>query len=245
MNNISVVIISFNAEKTIEKVLDQALLLSDDIVVIDSLSTDKTKEICLTKNIHYKEQNWLGFGPQKNLGNQQAKNNWILSIDADEVLSNELINELKSLSLDTNTVYNIPFKNIYCGQEIKYGRWKNEHHIRLFNKAKVNWDDKEVHESLVLNNASVKKLKNDIYHYSMNSKVEHLAKAKKYALLGAEKLHKEGKKATFIKLYINPVFRFIKDYFFSLGFLDGKLGFQIAVIIAKETYWKYAALRDL
>ena len=245
MNNISIVIITFNAETTLAKVLSQAKKLSEDIVIVDSGSTDRTIKICKSNEVKFIHQEWLGFGLQKNLGNNIAKNNWILSIDADEVICNSLIEELMDLDLNPDKVYDIPFTNIYCGKEIKFGRWRNESHVRLFNKTKVQWNENKVHESLLYDKNEVVKLKGKILHYSMNSKAEHLAKAKKYAKLGAQRLHAEGKKATFVKLYINPVFRFVKDYFFTLGILDGKLGFQIALIIAKETYWKYSALRDL
>lgn len=245
MNNISIVIITLNAETSLAKVLRQAKKLSDDIIVIDSGSTDKTESICKNNKAQFIHQDWLGFGLQKNLGNNKAINDWILSIDADEVLSNQLIEELKQINLNKSKVYDIPFTNIYCGKEIKFGRWRNESHIRLFNKTQVKWNENKVHEALIYNKSEVIKLKGKILHYSMNSKAEHLAKAKKYAQLGAQRLHAEGKKASFTKIYINPAFRFVKDYFFSLGFLDGKLGFQIATIIAKETYWKYAALREL
>lgn len=245
MNKISVVIITLNAEATLAKVLRQAKKLSDDIIIVDSGSTDHTKKICNTNEVKFITQEWLGFGLQKNLGNSLAKNDWVLSIDADEVICNSLIEELIDLDLNPNKVYNIPFTNIYCGKEIKFGRWRNESHVRLFNKTKVQWNKNKVHETLLYDKADVIQLKGKILHFSMNSKAEHLAKAKKYAQLGAQRLHAEGKKASFIKIYLNPVFRFVKDYFFSLGFLDGKLGFQIAVIISKETYWKYSALQKL
>lgn len=245
MNKISIVIITLNADASLAKVLRQAKKLSDDIIVIDSGSKDNTKTICNINEVQFVQQEWLGFGLQKNFGNNIAKYDWILSIDADEVLSKNLIEELKSLDLEENKVYDIPFTNIYCGKEIKFGRWRNESHVRLFNKTKVQWNDNKVHEALMYDKSDVVKLKGKILHYSMNSKAEHLAKAKKYAQLGAQRLKAEGKKASFIKIYLNPVFRFVKDYIFSLGFLDGQLGFQIAVIISKETYWKYSALRKL
>jgi hypothetical protein len=109
----------------------------------------------------------------------------------------------------------------------------------------VQWDENAVHEGLFLKDLKKVKLRHPIYHYSMNSKAEHLAKAHAYAKMGASKLKLQDKKATFLKLYINPFYRFVKDYFFSMGFLDGKLGFQIAVIIAKESYWKYKNLKDI
>lgn len=245
MTKISIVIISFNAARTIENVLRSALQLSNDVVVLDSKSSDQTKEICLKYSVNFQEQDWLGYGKQKNIANAFAKHDWILSLDADEVLSETLMQELRVQELENGKAYQIRFQNIYCGKQIHFGRWKNEKHVRLFHKKEVSWNENAVHERLKLEKVVIHSLTGFIQHYSMNSKAEHYAKAKKYALMGAEKLKKQGKKATFVKQYINPIFRFVKDYFFSLGFLDGKLGFQIAFIIAKETYWKYQNLKKL
>lgn len=246
MSKISLVIITFNAENMLDKVLTQAKKLTKDIVVVDSFSTDKTETIAKEFEVNFHKKEWEGYGSQKNYANKLALNNWILSIDADEVLSNELIDEIKALNLnDENLAFNIPFKNNYCGKLIKHGRWKNEHHVRLFNKKTVSWNTSQVHEGLNLSSIKIIDLKNPIFHFSMQSKEQHLAKAKKYAEMGASRMYKQGKKATFIKQYINPMFRFINDYIFSLGFLDGKLGFQLAYIISKETYWKYQKLDKL
>ena len=246
MSKISVVIITFNAERVLEKVLTQAKKLTKEIVVVDSFSTDKTEAIATEFEVNFHKKEWEGYGSQKNYANDLASNNWVLSIDADEVLSNELINEINTLNLsDENTAFNIPFKNNYCGKLIKHGRWKNEYHVRLFNRKTTSWNTNQVHEGLNLSGIKIIDLKNPIFHFSMQSKEQHIAKAKKYAEMGAKKMHKQGKKATFIKQYINPIFRFINDYIFRLGFLDGKLGFQLAYIISKETYWKYSKLAKL
>jgi glycosyltransferase involved in cell wall biosynthesis len=245
MPKISVVIISLNAEMHMKQVLENALKITDDVVVVDSFSTDTTKEICEAFPIRIFQRKWEGYGKQKNFGNEQTKHPWILSIDADEVLSEALIEEINKLQLEEKTAYSIPFRNIYCGKAVFFGRWKNEKHVRLFPKEWVHWDENPVHEGLILKQVAIKKLKQPILHYSMHSKAEHLEKAAKYAKMGAEKWHFQGKKASFIKIYLNPIFRFVKDYFFSLGFLDGKEGLQIAYIIALERYWKYSHLKAI
>lgn len=245
MNNISVVIISFNAEKTIRPVLQAASCLSEDIVVVDNGSTDQTKAICKEYQANFYHMDWRGYGAQKNYANSLAKSEWIISIDADEVMSEKLINELKTQSLDMNFVYSIPFVNSYCGKLIKFGRWQNERHVRLFPRSKVNWNEEAVHEGLSYDGMGVYLLKHNIIHYSMASKSEHIAKAKLYAQMGAQRMHAQQKKAGLIKRFINPVFRFVMDYLVFFGFLDGKLGFQIACITAKETYWKYKYLKNM
>jgi len=245
MTKLSIVIISFNSSRKLKEVLTKASKLSEDLIVVDSGSTDSTQAICQEFQVQFYKQEWQGYGKQKNIANSKAKHDWILSLDADEVLSSALIEEIQNLELQENHVYNIPFRNIYCHKEIKFGRWKNEHHVRLFNRREVHWDENAVHEGLHLNNLKKVKLRQPIHHYSMDSRAEHVAKARYYAKMGAEKLKLMGKKATFIKLYINPFYRFVKDYFFSFGFLDGPLGFQIAFIVAKESYWKYKNLKDI
>lgn len=246
MNKISVVIISLNAERKLNDVLLQANKISNDIIVVDSFSTDNTENIALEHNVKFYKKKWEGYSIQKNYGNSLTLNNWILSIDADEVLSDELINEINFINLNNSKIaYNIPFKNVYCGKIIKYGRWKNEFHVRLFNKSMVEWNIDKVHEGLHTNAVKIVKLKNPIFHYSMQSKEEHIKKAKKYSKMSAEKMYLHGKKASLIKRYFNPFFRFVNDYFFRFGFLDGKLGLQLAIIICKETYWKYKNLAEL
>lgn len=246
MTQLSIIIITLNAERTLAQVLEKAIFVSDDIVVIDSGSSDKTKSIAQSFDVSFYQKEWGGFGAQKNFGNLKAKYDWILSVDADEVLSTKLSVELSNLVLtNEKAVYSIPFINNYCGKYIKYGRWKNERHVRLFNRKQVSWNENQVHEGLIFPKNRVIDLKGHITHFSMASSMEHLLKAKRYAEMGALKLQQQGKKASFHKLYLNPIYRFVKDYFFSLGFLDGKLGFQIARIISLETYWKYKRLKEL
>jgi glycosyltransferase involved in cell wall biosynthesis len=245
MNKLSIVLITFNAQRKLKQVLQKAASLSNDIIVLDSGSTDGTNSICKEFKVSFHQQEWLGYGKQKNLANQFAKYDWILSIDADEILSDDLLAELETINLKAGHVYEIPFKNIYCGQKIRFGRWKNERHIRLFNKKEVQWNENGVHEGLNWKGLKKEVLLQAIVHYSMDSKAVHIEKAQAYAKMSAEKLKLAGKKATFIKRYINPFYRFVFDYFFSLGFLDGKIGLQIASIIAKETYWKYRYLKQI
>lgn len=245
MSKISVVIITLNAAQHLDQVLSKAEEVSDDIVVVDSGSTDRTETICQTHKVRFYKQVWQGYGPQKNKANSLAKNEWVLSLDGDEVMTDKLVHEIQSLPLAQNTVYEIPFRNFYAGKVIKFGRWRGERHVRLFPKSKVEWNENAVHEGLHISQLEVESLQHKIIHYSMADKEEHLSKAKKYARMGAIRLHEANKKSTFLKRYINPIFRFIMDYFIFLGFLDGSLGFQIALITAKETYWKYKHLKAL
>ena len=245
MNKLSVVIITYNAERKLEEVLKQVKKVSDDIILVDSGSDDRTLSIAQQYQTTTYKKDWLGYGTQKNFGNEQAVNDWILSIDSDEVLSDQLIEELKHLHLEESKVYCIPFVNYYCGKIIRHGRWRNERHVRLFQRSKVSWNKDGVHEGLTIGDAEIVSLKNYIIHFSMNSKEMHIKKANHYAKIGAEKLFQQGKKSSVVKRFVNPVFRFFMDYILYQGFLDGRLGFQIALISAKETYWKYKHLNKL
>ncbi|MGB0885789.1 MAG: glycosyltransferase family 2 protein [Chitinophagales bacterium] len=250
--NFSIVIITFNEEKIIEKCIAAAIKVSSDVIIVDSFSNDNTKAICTKfSEINFVEQKWLGYSAQKNFGNEQSKNDWILSLDADEILSKETITFLNKISLeDNNLVYKINRLNNYCGKWIKHGRWYPEWRNRLFNKKLVQWNGDLVHEDLEAKKGTLKKdfifkkIEGDVFHYSMQSKHEHIEKAKQYAKLSAAKLFAKNKPASLVKRFLSPVSRFLVDYFIKLGFLDGTLGFQIAKISAYETYLKYKLLQD-
>jgi len=244
---ISVVLITFNEENKIRKTIEAVSSLTDNIIVVDSFSTDTTKAICEELGVTFIQHVWQGYGGQKNAGHAHAKYDWILSIDADEVVSPELLNELLSLRLQSEKqVFNIPFKTYFCNILIKYGGWNPQHHIRLFNKKHTEWDTLAVHETLIYPKGhEIILLKNYILHYSYDSIEDYLNKSDRYTTLFAERLNTRGKKATWIKLYVSPTFTFIKEYFFKLGILDGVMGFRIACFNFNYTYQKYAKLRAL
>ena len=245
--NISVVIITFNEENKIRKTIDAVSSLTDDIIVIDSFSTDATQSICEQLNVTFIQQAWNGYGNQKNTGHAYAKYDWILSIDADEVVSPELLQELKSLKLKSeNQVFNIPFKTYFCNILIQYGGWNPQFHIRLFNKKVTEWDRLAVHETLKFPaDVEVITLNGTIDHYSYDSIEDYKTKSQRYTDLFAIRLKERGKKATWIKTEISPLFTFIKEYIFKLGVLDGAIGFKIACLNYNYTKQKYSKLKKL
>jgi len=245
--NISVVLITFNEENKICKTIEAISSLTNDIIVIDSFSSDTTKATCEELGVTFIQQTWAGYGNQKNTGHAYAKHDWILSIDADEVVSSELLHELKLLTFSSEKqVFNIPFKTYFCNTLIKYGGWNPQFHIRLFNKKVTEWDSLAVHETLKSSSdIEVVTLKGTIHHYSYDSIEDYIAKSEKYTDLFARRLKERGKKATFIKVTLSPVFTFIKEYFFKLGFLDGAMGFKIACLNYNYTKQKYSKLKIL
>ncbi len=245
----SAVLITLNAARYLEPCLPALAMVTDDIVVVDHHSTDATRDIAARLGCRIFEKDWEGYGPGKNFGNRQARYDWILSIDADEVLSEALVRSLKELdtgSLPENTVFSVNRLSRYCGRWIRHGGWYPDWHVRLFHRAFASWGDEEVHEELrFAGTPVVRKLKGHLLHYTVDSVEELWEKAGKYAALSAGKYWRQGKKAGWVKRRLNPVFRFVMDYVVWGGFLDGKAGWQIARVRAHETRLKYELLRKL
>ncbi len=243
---ISAVIITKNEEENIARCLKSLVGVVDEIIVIDAFSTDKTVEIAQNNGAIIIQKEWEGYSQNKNFGNSQAKNDWILSIDADEVLSQELIISIRKLTLDDSKVYSFNRLNNYCGQWIRHSNWHPDWNIRLFNKKESAWSGDFVHEKLTLpKHVAVDQLEGLLYHYSYQNSEDHWQRIEKYAQLSAQQLFQDGKKATFIKLWLSPIARFLKTYFFKKGFLDGKAGWTISVRNAYLVHRKYQLLQKM
>ncbi len=242
---LSTVIITYNEEANIERCIRSVQSFCIDVVVIDSFSTDRTKEICLDLGVLFMQKEWKGYSNAKNKGNEAAVGDWILSLDADEEITSELAKEIIKASKQKDfDAYYIPRLTQYCGKWIKHGGWYPEKHIRLFRKSKAEWNSDEVHEDLIVS-GKTGSLKKNMLHYSMNTVEEHLEKVEKYSTLAAQKMKRKGKKPGFVKLKLAPPFKFFRDYILRLGFLDGVEGFRIAKICSHEVYLKYAKLKEL
>ncbi len=244
---LSAVVITHNAKETIGACLDALLKVSADVIVVDSGSNDGTKEICLSKNIRYYFKNWEGYSANKNFGNELALNDYILSIDSDEILSNELIHsineEFKSEKLAD--AYKLNFITNFCGKWIKYGGWNPEWHIRIFNKKLISWVMLDVHEVLSQKpHHQIKKLKGKVLHYSYPTVQSHLNKIDNYTDLFAERAIKTGKSAGNLKKHLSASFTFFSNYIVKLGFLDGYYGFIVARNNALYSYLKYKKLSE-
>ncbi len=247
MQPLSVVIIAKNEAHVIAQTLQSIQTLTDDILVCDTGSTDATIPVAKKNKASVIELNWGGYGATKNEANDRAAYDWILQLDADEVVDAELLQSLAELTLeDENTVYFAVLKNYYAGHYLRHGSWGNVRRIRLFNKQTAYWSTDEVHEQLIYD-ATVQKqyLKGFIHHYTYQSVEEHEQKIEDYTSLDAQKMYQRGIKPGFIKLYLAPKITFIKNYFFRLGFLDGYYGLIAARLSSKHSYLKYKKLKDL
>lgn len=246
MEKLSIVIITFNEEKNIKACLEAVVGLSDDIIVVDSFSTDETRTICESySNVNFVLHKWEGYAKQKNFANSLVKNKFLLSLDADEVISPELRSSIENTE-SFNAAYEFSRLTNYCGSWVHHSGWYPDAKIRIFPKEGSYWEGDFVHETLVIpDRLKVIRLIGDLHHYSYHRIEDHYNQIEKYSTLHAEKMMHAGKKADFLKQYISPSFKFFRTYFLQLGFLDGKAGYDIARISAKAVRLKYHKLKQL
>jgi glycosyltransferase involved in cell wall biosynthesis len=231
MNKLSVVIITKNEEKHIKNAI-QSALFANEIVVLDSGSTDKTCDIAKKLGARVEYQEWLGFGRQKNEAVKLASNDWVFVLDADEQITEQLKDEIiNTLNNPASDGFFIARLNNFFGKNIKTCGLYPDYTIRLFNKNKGAFDDAPVHESVKIQ-GKVSKLKNHMTHMAYESIEEFIAKQNRYSSLNP-------KKKSIFKALFSPWWAFFKLYFIKRGFLDGKHGFIIAVLYSQYTFWKY------
>lgn len=247
MSKISAVIITFNEEKYIEQCIRSVADVADEIVVVDSFSNDRTKEICLSKGVRFIEHPFSGYRDQKNFALTQASNDYILALDADEEISPELEKSILGIKQDFRYEgYKFNRLNRFCGKWIYHTNLSPECKIRLFNRKKANWGGLNVHETVILNNPkSVKTLKGNLLHWLYDSYEESLEKINMYSTLLAREYFKKGIRATPKRLLINPLWRFVHSYFLKVGFLDGLEGFEVSKLLSISCFMKYVKLRNL
>jgi glycosyltransferase involved in cell wall biosynthesis len=243
---ISAIIITQNEELSIAECLI-SLSWVDEIVVLDSGSTDKTKEICeLHGAKFFTSTDWPGFGAQKNRALNLASGEWIISIDADERITSDLKNEiiLNIKNNFTDTAFLIPRKSSFCGKFIKYSGWCPDYVLRLFPKKGSSFSCDIVHEK-VLFNGKIKKINNPLIHNTYVSLEEALEKMNRYSTEGAKGYLSNNKKSS-LKMSISAgIWAFIRTYFLKLGFLDGRMGLVLAIHIAESAYYKHLKLSFL
>jgi glycosyltransferase involved in cell wall biosynthesis len=252
---ISAVIITYNEEHIIARSIDSLRRVADEVIVIDSFSTDRTIEICKEKGAVVLQNKFEGYKTQKNFAVSKAKYEWILSIDADEVLSNELIDSLlkwrknHKFSNDVSSQPSLPAgyfvsrRTDYCGKWVNFGGWYPDKKLRLFNRNVGQWSGRNVHEVVKIKEGfSTSFLKGDLLHYSINEPAELLRKLYTYSEMGARFMNEEGRSTSLIEAIYRSAFRWLRQTFFQLGFLDGMLGLKIAKQNTLATFWKYRRL---
>lgn len=245
MTTVSTIIITKNVATHIERCL-QSVQWTDEIIVIDSGSTDETLSICRKYTNHIHSADWPGFGVQKNRALDKATGEWILAIDADEYLSEPLIASIQQILANKpiHAAYAMHRLSKFCGQYLKHGDWKNDWVVRLFQKNQARFNDALVHERLIVNGSNGK-LKGYMYHNSFSDFEEVLTKVNLYSTLSAQQQFDQHKKSSLGKAIIRGVWTFVRCYFLKKGFLDGKMGFMMAVSAAEGTYYRYLKLMSL
>lgn len=239
---LSVVIITKNEAHAIADCL-HSVSWADEIIVVDSGSTDDTVNICQQFGAKVTiTDDWPGFGQQKNRALALATQPWVLSIDADERVTPELQEEIKRVIMaDANASYRMPRSSSYCGQFIRHSGWFPDYITRLFKRGHSKFSDDLVHERLLTEHPTLT-LKSPLLHISYVNLEEVLDKVNRYSTAGAVMSHSRGKSATLGKAIRHGIWAFIRTYFIRLGLLDGKMGFVLAVSNAETTYYRYLKL---
>lgn len=248
---LSAVIITFNEQKNIERCILSLEGVCDEIIVVDSFSTDSTKEICAQfPQVQFYEHKWEGYSEQKNYAHTLVHNDYILSIDADEALSQQLkqsILQIKETSTQNQTkaiAFSVSRLTNYCGHWIHHCGWYPDIKIRIFHKSTL-WQG-TIHEilSFASENPKIIRLEGDLLHYSYHSITDHLQQIDKFTALTSQEAYNKGKKVSVLGMIARSKWKFIRDYIFKGGFLDGHAGYQVCKLSAFATYLKYARLRE-
>ena len=247
MSKISAVIITFNEGEYIRNCIKSVSDVADEIVVVDSFSTDNTKEVCLSLGVRFIEHEFEGYRDQKNFAVTQASFDYILSLDADEELSPGLEKSILNVKQDLKyDGYRFDRLNNFCGKWIYHTSLSPECKVRLFNRKKARWVGLNIHEYVALDNPkSVKHLHGDLIHWLYKSYEESIEKMNRYTSLQSCEYYRLGIKATPKRLYLNPIWRFLHSFIFKAGFLDGYNGYVVSKFLAITCFVKYVKLKNL
>jgi glycosyltransferase involved in cell wall biosynthesis len=242
---LSLAIICLNEEALIERCI-RSVPFATDVVVLDSGSTDRTREIATALGARVFNEDWRGFRAQKQRATDLCKNDWVLSLDADECLSESSIREMADL-LSKSLVsdgYEIPRLSWTMGRWIRHGGWYPDLQLRLFNRTKATWQGGEhVHERVSA--ANVGRLREPIEHFPFENLAEQIATNNRYSGLGATELHSRGVRFSLAKIFWKPISKFLETYLLKRGFADGLPGFIISVGAAYSVFLKFAKLWEL
>jgi len=247
MVQLTVAIITYNEEKNIGRCISSVLEIADEILVVDSFSTDSTESICKEHGVRFIQNPFIGHIEQKNFALAHSTFDYILSLDADEALSGELLEEINKVKKNFQfDGYKFNRLTNYNGHWVKHCGWYPDTKLRLIKKNSASWGGVNPHDILKMqNNASVGFLKGDLLHYSYESITSHINQTDKFTTISARSAFASGKKSSLFKIFTRPVLTFFRDYFLKLGILDGRYGFIICSINALSSMLKYAKLRDL
>lgn len=243
MPPISATVITYNEERNIERCLRSVAPFSEEILVVDSESTDRTVEIARALGARVIVNPWPGYGKQKQFALEAASHPWVFSIDADEAAAPELCREIQALDFSLDG-YEVPRRVWYMNRWIRHGVWYPGYVLRLFRRDKARFSDDTVHESVFVD-GTVGRLRSDLLHYSYRDAAHHMEKIEEFAALSAGQMFARGKRAGAAHAAILPYLEFLKAYVAKRGFLDGRAGLAVARMHALYVRRKYAKLREL
>ena len=231
MEKLSVVIITYNEQENIATCIKSVASVADEIVVLDSFSTDRTQLICESLGATFFQHNFDGHIQQKNRVITYASHNLVLSLDADEALSEELAASILEVKRNRQAEgYKFNRLNHYCGKPVWHGGWYPDSKLRLWEKTEGEWAGINPHDEFFMHKgARIQKIKGDLMHYTFHTYEQHLEQVRKFAFIKAEQAQLKGKKSNYITLLFKPIYVFIRSYFLKFGFLDGFNGVLIAV----------------
>ena len=244
---LSATIITYNEEKNIARCLDSIINVVEDIVVVDSYSTDGTEKICSDYGVRFVKNEFAGYREQKNFALTLTKHNYVLSLDADEALDQEA--QHKIVKLMDNPQYDgyyLKRFNNYCGQWIRFTDWGRDKKLRLFNKNKAKWGGINPHDKVVQDTGTTSTLlSGKILHWGYSNYQEHNKKIRSFSTIAAREYFLNNRSVSYISIALKPLWRFFRSYVLRLGFLEGKKGFFLCYYCAKNVYLKYLKLHHL
>lgn len=243
LEDISVTVLAKNSEKYLKEVL-KSLAPFGEVILYDTGSTDKTIEIAQSfPNVRVHKAQFIGFGPTHNMATAATKNQWVLSIDSDEIVSPELIRSIADEQIDPKSVYSFPRHNYFNGKFIKWCGWYPDRQIRLYNKTKTKFSDDQVHEAIISQSMRHVALQGPIIHYSYGTLADFLSKMQSYSSLFASQ-NQGKKKSSLAKALSHGAFAFFKSYVLKRGFMGGYEGYVISAYNGHTAYYKYLKLHE-
>ena len=247
MISLSAIIITYNEEHNLGRCLESLSGLVEEIVVVDSFSTDGTKAIAEQYGATFVTHKFEGHIQQKNFALTQATNDYVLSLDADEAVSDKMRESiLKAKQKWDSDGYTFNRLSSYCGKFIRHGNWYPDRKLRLFDARKGKWAGINPHDKFELSaDSTTRHLQGDILHYTYNTIEEHKKQSEYFSGISAQEAYNRGRKAGYFKVLVHPAWKFFRGYILRLGFLDGYYGLIIGLISSHETYLKYTKLRKL
>jgi glycosyltransferase involved in cell wall biosynthesis len=243
---VSAIVVCFNEERNIGACLD-SLRWCDEIVVVDSFSTDRTVEICRQYTERILQRNWTGYRDQKAFAHSQATKDWVLLVDSDERVTPELRDEInRTLSSDPGAYagFSVPRLMFYLGRWWRRGGWYPDYDVRLFRRDRATWGGTDPHEKILVD-GKVRRLRHPLQHYSYRSIEDHIQRINHFTSISAREVWKEGKRFHRSDALFRPAIRFFRSYVLKRGFLEGFAGFHVALTAAVYVFLKYAKLWEL